>query len=552
MLIASLLDLPAPLITMYIIDDILVDKNINLLSLLCGALFIIICLRLFSGFIQRFILETIRQRVVLDVQINLFKHIHQLPHSFFEKYRTGYLMSRIREDVNASQGLFANTFLSMIRNVITLIVGMILIYIIHWKLALVSTFILPIFILSIMAFYKKLRHMSKEIQEKTALVSSNLQESLSAQYIVKSFSTEKLEQRKFFAVKKEAIRQIIKTFVFGSYAGMINGLIASSAPLIILWYGGMEIINGNLTLGQFVAFNSFLAYLFGPARSLFNINLSIQRSLGAVERIFEILDTPVLIKDNNKPFHLNIKGNIEFKNVHFSYDGSKKVLENIDLEIKEGETIGVIGPSGSGKTTLVNLIPRFYEPESGFIFIDGIDQKKISLHFLRKQIGIVHQDTFLFSSSILDNIKYGNRDASIEEVIKAAKLADAHEFIMELPEGYETELGERGLKLSGGQRQRIAIARAIIRNPRILILDEAVSWLDGKSEDQIKKSLKPFMRKCTTIIVSHRSSTIMDADRIVIIENGKIVGKGDPNSLNHKLYPFTKTYLAPFDDTQIQ
>jgi len=532
MFINSALNLPAPLLMMYIIDDVLVDKNKNMLTILCGVSFILICFKLMSGFMQSLILENIHQRVILDIQKNIFNHIHRLDYSCFEKFQTGYLTNRIIQDVNNTQSLFADTFLSMARNSLTLFIGITAVYIIHWKLALLSTFIFPLFILSLMFFYKKIRLLNKQVREKSAKVSSIVQESLSAYYVVKSFITEKYESRKFFRAKKLFIKQLIKTFIFGSYAGIVNGIIVASAPLILLWYGGMEIMNNNLTLGQFIAFNTFLSYLFGPARSLLSINLSIQKSLASVERIFEILDIPIKIKDSNSPLNIDIKGMIEFKNVQFSFDGKKNVLEDVNLKIKPGEMVSIIGPSGSGKTTLVNLIPRFYDPNYGSIFIDGVDIKNISLKSLRRQIGIVHQDTFLFSNSILENIKYGNRNTSFEEIKKAATIADAHRFIIELPDKYETIIGERGAKLSGGQKQRIAIARAIIKNPKILILDEAISWLDNNSIETLKESLRFLRKKCTIILITHRRAIIENFYRIVVLEKGKVFEKLDEiNSL---------------------
>jgi subfamily B ATP-binding cassette protein MsbA len=537
MLSTSFLELPLPLITMFIIDNVIVEKNYRLLNLLCFFLFGILLLRLFSGFFQSYILEYFRARVMADLRMNLFNHIMKLPISFYKESQSGYVMSRVLNDVSASQGLFADTILNVLRNSLTLLFGTAIIFVINWRLALLSLVFLPLFVFSILFFSKRIRTMSKETQEKYAKVSLVLGESLQASEVIKSFGREKGESIKFFSKINQFIKQSISTFVLGRTAGTTTSLIGGLAPLIILWYGGKEIMDGNLTIGGFVAFNSFLAYLYGPVQTLIGANLSIQSALGAVDRIFEVLAKEA--ENFDKGINLSsLRGHILIKNLSFSYDGRNRVLENISLEIKPGEKVGIFGESGSGKTTLVNLILRFYEIKNGEIFVDGINIKDISLKSLRENIGIVHQDSFLFTGTIVENIRYGRPDARDEEVEECAKMANIHDFIMALPKRYETEVGERGVKLSGGERQRICLARMILKRPSIIILDEATSHLDYKNEREILQNILSIFRDRTFIVITHRISTLELVDRIAVLEKGKLVDLGEKNEILSKISKF--------------
>ncbi|MEW6455225.1 MAG: ABC transporter ATP-binding protein [Acidobacteriota bacterium] len=522
----SLLELPLPLITMFIIDDVIVERNYGLLNLLCFALFGILLLRLVSGFAQGYLLEYFRQRVSADLRMNLFNHILKLPLSFYKETQSGYMMSRVLNDISATHGLFADTILNILRSSLTLLFGTAIIFIINWRLAFLSIVFLPLFIFSILFFSKRIRSMSKETQERFAKVSLVLSESLQASEVVKSFGREKGESLKFFSKVNQFIKQSVETFLLGRTAGTFTSFIGGVAPLLILFYGGKEIMDGNLTIGGFVAFNSFLGYLYGPVQNLIGANLSIQGALGAVDRIFEILNKEKEDFDKGKILN-HFKGEISIKKLSFSYDGKNKILDNISLDIYPGEKIGIAGESGSGKTTLVNLLLRLYEIKEGEILIDGINTKDISLKSLRENIGIVHQETFLFTGKISENIRYGRQDTKEKEIEEVAKIANLHNFIITLPHGYETEVGERGMKLSGGERQRIAIARMILKNPSIIILDEATSHLDYKNEKEIFDTLFTLFRGKTFIIITHRIFSLEIADRIVIIDKGRIVNIGN-------------------------
>jgi len=545
-----LMRLPLPLLTMYVIDNVLLKsshESLKILGLICAGLIIVLLLQGLFNFLQTYLLILFKERVILDIKLKMFQHLESLSFSFFHSRQTGYLMSRI-EDVSSAEGLLADTVLSFLRDSFTFLVGLILIFVINWKLALASITVLPFFIIALTSFSQKLRELSKESREQQAIVSQNLQESLTGIYLVKSFVREKYEAQKILQVLREAMKINIKRGFWSQMVGTLTSVIGGLGPLVVLWYGGSQVINGSLSLGKLVAFNSFIGYLFGPTQRLTNLNFTVQQSLGAIERIREVLELVPEIKQLKKARMLSkIVGNVLFNDVSFSYNGKKKnILTNINLEVKPGMLVAIVGYSGVGKTTLVNLIPRFYDPTSGSIFIDGHDIRKVNQDSLRSQIGIVSQDTFLFAGTVEENIRYGRLDASTEEIAEASRAANAEEFILELPEGYHTLAGERGVKLSGGQKQRLSIARAVLKNPRILILDEATSSVDSHSESLIQEAMERLMRGKTTFVIAHRLSTIISADKILVLNSGRIVEEGKFRELYDRGGLFRRLYDEQF------
>lgn len=539
MLISVLLQLPLPLVTRHIIDNILPNKNIVILNWIIIGLIGFMLIKGVSELLNGYFLTLFRERVLFDIQLKLFQHIQGLSLSFFKNSKTGYLMSRISNDVSNLRGLLAGTLLSFLKNSMTFIVGATVIFIFHWKLALISLFVLPFFIYSIRLFSGKIRKISGEFQENFALVWDVLQETLSAIFVVKSFQLEKYEADKLVKRLKERIKTTIDLNLITSLSSYATAFIGGIGPLIVLWYGGREVISGHLTLGTLIAFNVFLGYLFGPVQSLISLNTDVQQSLASLERVFELFGIVPDIKEPKIPKIFDIvEGKIVFENISFSYESLYPVLKQISLKADPGETIALVGKSGAGKTSLVNLIPRFYDLQQGNIFIDGINIKEVRIQDLRRTIGIVPQETFLFAGTIKENIKYGRLIATDEEIVEAAKLANADEFIRKLPQGYDTEVGERGVKLSGGQRQRIAIARAILRDPKILILDEATSDLDSESERLIRDALSKLLKNRTTFIIAHRFSTVLNADKIVVLDNGEKIAEGK----HYELYKESKYY----------
>ena len=542
MLLSVGLQLPMPFLTRYLIDKVIVFKSFRLLNLIGLVIIGVLLTRAGFSFLESFLLITFRGRVLFDIRLKLFEHIQKLSLTFFHKKETGYLMSRLSGDVDAVQGLLADTLVSAGQNILTFIAGVACTIYIHPKLALICFLILPFYLLSLMVFNKRVRSMSYEVRERYALLNKDLQELLSGVSVIKAFTGEKRATIKMLGKIKEAIRKEVRLDITATIASISSILVSSAGPIILIWYGCAEIMKGNLTVGSLIAFNSFIGYLFGPTRNLYNLNLNVQRSLAAVQRIFEMLD---LTPEEKGKREIEIKeGRVIFDNVSFSYNGDEIVLKDISFDVKPGEVIAIVGRSGVGKTTLVSLIPKFFEPQKGKILIDGEDIRGVKLRSLRMNIGICSQDTFLFSDTIRENIRFANPEAKDSEIEEVAKLAYADVFIKDLPEGYETKVGERGINLSGGERQRIAIARALIKNPRILILDEATSQLDSESENMIQNALKNLLKNRTTFIIAHRLSTIQNADRILVLDEGRIVGQGR----HEDLYKTCSVYRMLYDE----
>ncbi|MEO0128352.1 MAG: ABC transporter ATP-binding protein [candidate division WOR-3 bacterium] len=542
MLLSVGLQLPMPFLTRFLIDKVIVLKSFQLLNIIGLVLIGVLFIYAVSTFLQIFLLTTFRGRVLFDIRLKLFEHIQKLSLTFFHKEETGYLMSRLSDDVNAVQGLLADTLVSAGQNILTFIAGVGCTLYIHPKLALICFLILPFYLLSLMVFNKRIRNMSYEVRERYALLNKDLQELLSGVSVIKAFTGEKRATIKMVKKISEAIRKEVRLDITATIASISSALISAAGPIVLIWYGCAEIMRGNLTVGSLIAFNSFIGYLFGPTRNLYNLNLNVQRSLAAVERIFEMLDLAPE-KDGKKEIEIK-EGRVIFENVSFSYNGAEEVLKDISFEVNPGEIVAIVGRSGVGKTTLVSLLPRFFEPERGRILIDGEDIKDVRLKSLRGQIGICSQDVFLFSDTIKENIRFGNPEAKDGTIENAARLAYADEFIKNLPQGYETKVGERGVNLSGGERQRIAIARALIKNPKILILDEATSQLDSESEKAIQEALKNLLENRTTFIITHRLSTIRNADKILVLDEGKIASIGR----HEELYSTCAVYRHLYDE----
>lgn len=543
MLLTAALQLPMPFLTKYIIDKVLPTYSFSFLNLLGLAIVVVLLIRAASGFSQNILLSVFRGQVLLDIRMKMFGHLLKAPLKFFHHKETGYLTSRLSDDVYAVQGLLAETAVSGIQNILLFVAGIAATLYIHTKMAMICFAILPLYLLSLAVFNKRVRSLSQRVREQYARSQSELQELLSAASLIKAFTAESGASLRFFSGIKKVIKSEIKLDVVSTLAGLCALLISGAGPVAVLWYGSAEIMRNNLTLGGMMAFMSFTSYLFGPVRAIYDLNLGVQRSLPAVERIFEILDT--CPEENGTDELKASKGIIRYEDVSFSYHraGDTFALKDVSFEIGSGQMVALAGRSGAGKTSLAMLLLGFYRPDAGRILIDDQDIRKVSLRSLRESIGWVSQETLLFSGTVADNLRLAKPSAGDDELKSAAALANAHEFIAKLPQGYQTFVGERGCTLSGGQRQRLAIARALLKNPRILILDEATSQLDSYSEKAIQQALKNIKNRISTLVIAHRLSTIRQADSIVVLEQGRVLEQGTHRGLIRRS-PFYRELTA--------
>jgi ATP-binding cassette, subfamily B, bacterial MsbA len=528
--INSLLGLALPLLIGGVVNASFVAGSLQLLNWITAALFGIFLAQAILGFGQTYLVSWVGERVIADLRVQLYGHLQSMPLRFFSNARVGELVSRLGNDVQTIQEAVTSTLLSLLSQIIMFVGGLVIIFVMAPGLTILMLLVVPLAVLAMVILGRFIRRLSKQYQDALAESTGTAEEALAGVRIVKSFARESYEierydngiQRLFeIAVKRVRVRSII---------GPVIGLVAFSTIAIVLWFGSRQVIAGTLTPGQLVSFLIYTMMIASPIGAFTGLYSQFQQAMGASERVFDLLDSPPEMQDEPDAVPLPaVEGFVRFENVSFDYDdadASRTVLEDVNLTARPGKVVALVGPSGAGKTTLVNLIPRFYDPTAGRITVDGYDIRHVQMRTLREQIGIVPQETALFSGSVRDNIAYGKLDATQGEIEAAARAGNAHEFIQELPLGYATTVGERGVKLSGGQRQRIAIARAILKNPRILILDEATSSLDSESEQAVQEALVRLMRDRTTFVIAHRLSTITNADWIIVLDYGRVVEEG--------------------------
>lgn len=529
-----------------VVNDVLVNRDLMALHKIAVLLIVVMFIKGIAHFIQDYLMHYVSQSILMNIRSACIERMLQLSLSFYGKQRTGQLMSRITSDVLVLQHLLA-TFTSLLSDFIALICFCAYIFYLHWKLAVISVIIIPFIGVLINRFSRKMKKIGLNMQHRIGDIATVLQEFITGVKVVKSFTLEELVKNRFEEANGANFKETMRGSRINAATTPVIEFINTCGLAIIFWYGGYEVIRGNLDAGQLISFLTALVGLFTPIKNLSKMSNVISQSIGAGERVFEILDTELDIKDSDNPLVFSdCRGEVEFTNVSFAYANDELVLDSINIKVSPGEIIALVGPSGSGKTTFINLIPRFFDVSCGSIKIDGTDVRKIALASLRKQVGMVPQDTLLFSGTIEDNIKFGKLDATHEEVIEAAKLANAHDFILQQPDAYQTVLGERGVNLSGGQGQRIALARAFLKDPAILILDEATSALDSETENQIKDSLNLLMKNRTTFMIAHRLSTVVNADRILVLQNGKIIEMGTHTSLLGQSGVYSQLYRSQF------
>ena len=496
---------------------------------------------------QDYLINNIGNRIVMDIRNQVYAHLLGQELAFFHGQRSGLLISRITHDATLMQSAVSNVLGRLMGSLLNIAALVSLLFYLDWKLAIISLFVFPVAVYPIIYIGKALRSISRDSQAKMADVTSVLHESITGIRVVKAFSMQPYEIKRFGQELRHYFDLVMRALRKTAISSPLMEFIGSIGICVMIAWAGAQVIRGESTSGTFFAFFGGLASLYPQVKSIAGINNTIQQALAAAQRVFEVLDKAPLIQDVKHPKHVKtVKSKIEFKQVDFGYTPDKMVLQDIDLKVKSGEVLAIVGRSGAGKTTLVDLIPRFSDVSQGEIKIDGVDLRQISIRSLRSMIGLVTQDTILFNDNIRNNIAYGKPDATMAEIEKAAQAANAHEFIIQSRQGYETMIGERGVKLSGGQRQRLAIARAILKNPPILILDEATSALDTESERLIQSALEKLMMHRTTFVIAHRLSTVQHASQIIVIDNGRIVERGKHSDLLRKRGLYQKLVRMQF------
>ncbi|KRG08874.1 ABC transporter ATP-binding protein [Staphylococcus sp. NAM3COL9] len=540
-----------PLLIKYVIDDIInngaitVEEKITRLLVAMGiAAFIFVIVRPPIEFLRQYLAQWTSNKILYDIRQKLYHHLQALSSRFYANNQAGQVISRVINDVEQTKDFILTGLMNIWLDCITIVIALTIMFFLDAQLTLAAIIIFPVYILTVYFFFGRLRSLTRKRSQALAEVQGFLHERVQGMSVIKSFAIEDNEASNFDKHNQNFLQRAFNHTRWNAYSFSAINTVTDVGPLIVIGTGAYLAINGSITVGTLAAFVGYLEQLFGPLRRLVSSFTTLTQSFASMDRVFQLLDEDYDIKNKKGALPIEIKqGHIELNNVHFKYDQSEgTILNDINLEINQGETVAFVGMSGGGKSTLINLIPRFYDVTEGEIKIDGTNIKSYLTGSLRRQIGLVQQDNILFSDTIKENILLGKPDASDEEVINAAKMANAHDFIMELSKGYDTEVGERGVKLSGGQKQRVSIARIFLNNPPIIILDEATSALDLESESIIQDALSVLSANRTTLIVAHRLSTITHADKIVVVENGEIVESGSHSTLLAKKGAYEHLY----------
>ncbi|MCC7208129.1 MAG: ATP-binding cassette domain-containing protein, partial [Anaerolineae bacterium] len=532
LIVSSAVGLAFPLVIVQLLETVLSDRRLESLNALALGLIGLFLIQAVFTFIESYNLAFIGERIILDLRTGLYRRLQTLSLDFFATHRTGELISRMSSDVTQVRTMLTTNVTALLGQIVSLVGSIVIVFLLNPGLTAFILILVPVLLVVAFAFGRPLQRAATRVQDELAGATAAAEEGLQGVRIVKSFAREEYEIKRYAEAMGRTFKQAMGLATFRSLFAAAMAFLGFGAIGLILWFGGREVLEGRLTLPMI---SGFLIYGFTIAANLGGLAsfyTSLREALGSIRRVFELLDTqPTITEAPDAKALPSIAGRITFDDVSFSYEDRIAVLKNITLDITPGEIVALVGPSGAGKSTLFNLIPRFYDASQGAVRIDGVDVRSVTLHSLRAQIGIVPQETLLFSGSIHDNIAYGRLDAREHDIIAAAKAAHAHDFIMAMPDGYKTLVGERGVRLSGGQRQRVAIARAILKDPRILLLDEATSALDSESEELVQDALERLMQGRTTVIIAHRLSTIKIANRIVALDKGEIVELGTHDEL---------------------
>lgn len=550
-IVAAGSNLYVPWIIKDMIDKVLAEKDMEMLNYISIGIVVVFLIRGIFYFAQSYLVSYVGQRVVIDIRGQLYRKFQRLPLAYYDNHRTGELMSYISNDVAALQNAMVDKLIELITESSIFVGSLAMMFYLDWKLSLLTFAVVPMVGQAMKIFGRKLKRSGTLIQERLADMTAFLQESLAAVRVVKSFVREQHEIERYDRENERNFEAAMLNIRLMSMLTPTVEFLAALAVTVIVWFGGYEVVEGKITAGALVAFLTYAVNLANPVKRISRVFGTLQQAMAAADRVFELMDLPETIGDKPEAKPLSrVTGSVKVENVSFSYGEDAPALRNISFEVKPGQMVAFVGPSGAGKSTIANLLPRFYDVTEGSILVEGMDVRDVTLGSLREQIGIVPQETMLFSGSVWENIRYGRLDATDEEVVAAAKAANADEFIRQLPEGYDTKLGERGVNISGGQRQRLAIARAILKDPQILILDEATSALDTESEKVVQAALDRLMVGRTSFVIAHRLSTILGADRILVIDRGEIVEAGTHEELLAKGGLYSNLYNIQFNNLQ--
>jgi len=547
----SLLEFVIPQLTRYTIDVAIPDKDYQVLPWIAGGVLGTAVLLGLFGYWSSTTLATVGQRAIFDLRNELYRHLQNLDMAYYDRNRTGDLMSRVTSDVGMLQQLVSNGMMQIATDLFTFTAIALYMFYVDWQLTLLMLATFPLMLFTTRMFSKRIRSSFKTVQQSVAEVSNHLQDTLSGIRVIKSFANEDYESERFAVRSETNMKANLRTVRLRAVYEPIIDLLNYLGMVAVLVFGAWQVIRGNLTVGTIVAFLAYLRLLQNPIRHFSRILNTIQQSAAAYERITEVLETKPQVTEKPDAIPLPpVRGHIRFRGVGFSYRDDVEVLKDFNLEIDPGKVTALVGPSGAGKSTVAHLIARFYDPQQGFITVDGHELKDITLKSLREQMGVVSQDIVLFNGTVRDNIRYGKPDATEAEIMAAAKAANAHDFIVSFPSGYDAEIGERGVKLSGGQKQRLSIARAILKNPRLIVLDEATASLDTESEHLIQDALSRLLAGRTCLVIAHRLSTIQSADRIVVLDRGTIAESGTHDQLLALNGKYRRLYDLQFPQEQ--
>jgi len=548
LLFLTILNLLPPLFQREIIDEVVGNRLLDRLPMLILGLVGVYALTRLLNFGEQYLRHVLGERFILDFRVLLYDYLQRLSISFFEDQQTGEIMSRITNDVNALEDFVTHSVGFLIVDLLRLVGTAIILLVLDWQLALLTLLPVPVLAVAMRLFNTRVRPIYRQIRDRLGDINAELQDNISGIRVIQAFGQERHELDRFTQRSTRYYEERVKGIRYWATFFPAMRFVASMGMAIVLGFGAYRVFSGALTLGGLVAFISYVASFYEPIHRLVQTDNIVQQAIAAGERVFELLDTAPEIEDAPDAAELPaIQGAVVFEGVSFRYGTGEEVLRDVSFQMRPGQVVALVGPSGAGKTSIANLIPRFYDPVSGRVTVEGHDVREVKLASLRRQVAVVLQDTFLFNGTVRDNVIYGKPDASEDEMIAAAKAAYAHEFIMNLPQGYETEIGERGVKLSGGQKQRLALARAILTDPRILILDEATSSVDAEAEYLIQQALKKVLEGRTALVIAHRLSTIRHADKIIALEDGRIVEVGDHRELLARGGLYSQMYRRQYD-----